>query len=69
MTNKLLRVPAGTLARIEAVLDEQEKRSDLIREAVERNSSAARGRAEIAPHNLHVPALPARSSSCSWSGQ
>jgi len=30
------RFPAGTLARIEAVLDEQEKRSDLIREAVER---------------------------------
>lgn len=30
------RFPAGTLARIDAVLDEKEKRSDLIREAVER---------------------------------
>lgn len=32
------RFPAGTLARIDAVLDrdENEKRSDLIREAVER---------------------------------
>lgn len=30
------RFPAGTLARIDSVLDEKEKRSDLIREAVER---------------------------------
>ncbi len=30
------RFPAGTLARIDAILDEKEKRSDLIREAVER---------------------------------
>lgn len=30
------RFPAGTLARMDAVLDEGEKRSDLIREAVER---------------------------------
>jgi len=30
------RFPAGTLDRIDAVLDEKEKRSDLIREAVER---------------------------------
>ena len=30
------RFPAGTLARIDAVLDEGEKRSDLIREAVHR---------------------------------
>lgn len=30
------RFVAGTLARIDAVLDEKEKRSDLIREAVER---------------------------------
>ena len=29
------RFPAGTLARIDAVLREKEKRSDLIREAVE----------------------------------
>jgi metal-responsive CopG/Arc/MetJ family transcriptional regulator len=30
------RLPAGTLARMDAVLGEREKRSDLIREAVER---------------------------------
>ena len=30
------RFPAGTLARIDAALGEGEKRSDLIREAVER---------------------------------
>lgn len=30
------RLPAGTLARMDAVLDEGEKRSDLLREAVER---------------------------------
>lgn len=30
------RFPEGTLARIDAVLDDGEKRSDLIREAVER---------------------------------
>jgi hypothetical protein len=30
------RFPAGTLARIDAVLVEKEKRSDFIREAVER---------------------------------
>lgn len=30
------RFPAGTLARIDAVLDEDEGRADLIREAVER---------------------------------
>jgi hypothetical protein len=30
------RFPAGTLARIDAVLADSEKRSDLIREAVER---------------------------------
>lgn len=30
------RFPAGTLARIDAALDDGEKRSDLIREAVER---------------------------------
>jgi len=30
------RFPAGTLDRIDAALDEGEKRSDLIREAVER---------------------------------
>ncbi len=30
------RFPAGTLNRIDAVLDEKEKRADLIREAVER---------------------------------
>jgi hypothetical protein len=30
------RFPAGTLERIDAVLDDGEKRSDLIREAVER---------------------------------
>lgn len=30
------RFPAGTLDRIDAVLDEGEKRSDLIRKAVER---------------------------------
>ena len=30
------RFPEGTLARIDAVLSEKEKRSDLIREAVER---------------------------------
>lgn len=30
------RFPAGTLTRIDSVLDEGEKRSDLIREAVER---------------------------------
>lgn len=30
------RFPAGTLERIDAVLDEGEKRSDLIRQAVER---------------------------------
>lgn len=30
------RFPAGTLARIDAVLDAGEKRSDMIREAVER---------------------------------
>lgn len=30
------RFPAGTLARIDAALDEKEKRSDFIREAVER---------------------------------
>jgi metal-responsive CopG/Arc/MetJ family transcriptional regulator len=30
------RFPAGTLARVDAALDEGEKRSDLIREAVER---------------------------------
>lgn len=30
------RFPEGTLARMDAVLDEGEKRSDLIREAVER---------------------------------
>lgn len=30
------RFPAGTLKRIDAVLDEGEKRSDLLREAVER---------------------------------
>jgi metal-responsive CopG/Arc/MetJ family transcriptional regulator len=30
------RFPAGTLDRMDAVLDEGEKRSDLIREAVER---------------------------------
>lgn len=29
------RFPAGTLARMDAVLGEKEKRSDLIREAVE----------------------------------
>jgi metal-responsive CopG/Arc/MetJ family transcriptional regulator len=33
------RFPAGTLARIDAVLAEGEKRSDLIREAVERELS------------------------------
>jgi hypothetical protein len=30
------RLPAGTLARMDEVLDEGEKRADLIREAVER---------------------------------
>lgn len=30
------RLPAGTLERIDAVLDEGENRSDLIREAIER---------------------------------
>ena len=30
------RFPAGTLDRIDSVLDEGEKRSDLIRESVER---------------------------------
>jgi metal-responsive CopG/Arc/MetJ family transcriptional regulator len=30
------RFPAGTLARIDAVLEDGEKRSDLIRQAVER---------------------------------
>ena len=30
------RFPAGTLARVDAALDEGEKRSDLIRQAVER---------------------------------
>ena len=30
------RFPAGTLARLDAVLNEKEKRSDFIREAVER---------------------------------
>jgi len=30
------RFPAGTLARVDAALDEGEKRADLIREAVER---------------------------------
>lgn len=30
------RLPAGTLDRIDAVLEEGEKRSDLLREAVER---------------------------------
>ena len=30
------RFPAGTLERIDTVLEENEKRSDLIREAVER---------------------------------
>lgn len=30
------RFPAGTLARIDSALDDGEKRSDLIREAVER---------------------------------
>lgn len=30
------RFPAGTLARIDALLDEKEKRSDFIRKAVER---------------------------------
>ena len=30
------RFPAGTLARVDEALDEGEKRSDLIREAVER---------------------------------
>jgi hypothetical protein len=42
------RLPAGTLARMDAVLGEKEKRSDLVREAVERPqrpASAARSRA------------------------
>lgn len=30
------RLPAGTLARMDAVLEDGEKRSDLIREAIER---------------------------------
>jgi hypothetical protein len=30
------RFPKGTLARLDALLDEKEKRSDFIREAVER---------------------------------
>jgi hypothetical protein len=30
------RLPAGTLARMDAVLEEGEKRADLLREAVER---------------------------------
>jgi len=30
------RFPAGTLARMDAVLDEKEKRADLIRKAIER---------------------------------
>jgi metal-responsive CopG/Arc/MetJ family transcriptional regulator len=30
------RFPAGTLARLDALLNEKEKRSDFIREAVER---------------------------------
>jgi predicted DNA-binding protein len=30
------RLPAGTLARIDAALDDGEKRADLIREAIER---------------------------------
>lgn len=30
------RLPEGTLERMDAVLDEGEKRSDLVREAVER---------------------------------
>jgi hypothetical protein len=30
------RLPAGTLDRIDAVLDDGEKRADLLREAVER---------------------------------
>jgi hypothetical protein len=30
------RFPAGTLARIDAVLEDKEKRADLLREAVER---------------------------------
>lgn len=30
------RFPAGTLARMDAVLEDREKRADLIREAVER---------------------------------
>lgn len=30
------RLPAGTLDRMDAVLDEGEKRADLIREAIER---------------------------------
>lgn len=33
------RFPEGTLARIDALLDEKEKRSDFIREAVEREIS------------------------------
>lgn len=30
------RLPAGTLARMDAALEEDEKRADLLREAVER---------------------------------
>ena len=42
------RFPAGTLARIDAVLDDGEKRADLIRQAVERELKR-RERAKSAP--------------------
>jgi hypothetical protein len=37
------RFPAGTLARIDAVLSDGEKRSDFIREAVERELKRRKG--------------------------
>lgn len=39
------RFPEGTLARIDAVLTEKEKRSDFIREAVERELERREGEA------------------------
>ncbi|WP_313349365.1 YlcI/YnfO family protein [Paracoccus sp. (in: a-proteobacteria)] len=40
------RFPDGTLARIDAVLTEKEKRSDFIREAVEKELRQREGKAE-----------------------
>lgn len=42
------RFPGGTLARIDAVLNEGEKRSDFIREAVERELKRRRAARETA---------------------